>query len=69
MQGTMYYLTIEVVEAGSRKLYDAKVWVKPWENFKELESFAPSASQFTPSDLGVKADCAQNTHKKHQIVT
>jgi len=44
VQGTMYHFTIEVQEAGQPKLYDAKVWLKPWENFKKLEEFKPSAT-------------------------
>ncbi len=56
VQGTLYHLTIEVQEAGNPKLYDAKVWVKPWENFKKLEDFKPAPTQagFTTADLGVK---------------
>jgi hypothetical protein len=56
VQGTIYHLTIEVQEAGNPKLYDAKVWVKPWENFKKLEDFKPAPTQagFTTADLGVK---------------
>lgn len=50
VQGTMYYLTIEVLEGGVPKQYDAKVWVKPWEDFKELESFVPSSpSHYDPA--------------------
>lgn len=52
VQGTMYYLTVEVMEDGKPKLYDAKVWVKPWEGYKELESFVPSVSQI---DTAAKA--------------
>lgn len=37
--GTMHYLTLEAIEGGKKKIYEAKVWVKPWENFKELEDF------------------------------
>jgi flavin-binding protein dodecin len=44
VQGTMYHFTIEVQEDGHPKLYDAKVWLKPWENFKKLEEFKPSAT-------------------------
>ncbi len=44
VQGTMYHFTIEVQEDGQPKLYDAKVWLKPWENFKKLEEFKPSAT-------------------------
>ncbi|KAL5227298.1 hypothetical protein ABZP36_015563 [Zizania latifolia] len=39
--GTMYYFTIEVKEGGANKLYEAKVWEKPWMDFKELQEFKP----------------------------
>ncbi|XP_038690919.1 cysteine proteinase inhibitor 6-like [Tripterygium wilfordii] len=55
--GTLHHLTIEAVEAGKKKLYEAKVWVKPWLNFKELQEFThagDSSSPFTSSDLGAK---------------
>lgn len=39
--GTMYYITIRVTEGGTKKLYEAKVWEKLWENFKQLEEFKP----------------------------
>ncbi|KAL4567538.1 hypothetical protein LXL04_023125 [Taraxacum kok-saghyz] len=39
VQGKMYYITIEVKEGGENKTYEAKVWVKPWEDFKELQEF------------------------------
>ena len=56
VQGTMYYLTIEVMEGGVAKQYNAKVWVKPWEGYKELESFLPSApAHYDPAvDVSVK---------------
>jgi hypothetical protein len=43
--GVMYYLIIEVVassdSSGARRtaFYEARVWVKAWENFKSLEGF------------------------------
>lgn len=37
--GTMYHLTLEAIDAGNKKIYEAKVWVKPWMNFKQLEEF------------------------------
>lgn len=55
--GTVYHLTLEVIDAGKKKIYEAKVWVKPWMNFKELQEFkhaGDSPPAFTPSDLGVK---------------
>lgn len=55
--GTMYHLTLEAKEDGDSvpKLYEAKVWVKPWENFKKLQDFKPApSSSITSADLGVK---------------
>ncbi|KAG7945946.1 hypothetical protein I3843_14G013000 [Carya illinoinensis] len=57
--GTLHHLTLEAIDAGKKKVYEAKVWVKPWINFKELQEFkhadaAQSSSPFTSSDLGVK---------------
>ncbi|KAL9257768.1 Cysteine proteinase inhibitor-like protein [Drosera capensis] len=47
--GTMYYITLEATDGGKKKVYEAKVWVKPWMNFKEVQEFkylgdAPAAS-------------------------
>ncbi|NP_001237443.1 Cysteine proteinase inhibitor 12-like precursor [Glycine max] len=56
--GTLHHLTLEAIEAGEKKLYEAKAWVKPWLNFKELQEFKPAgdAPSFTSADLGVKKD-------------
>ncbi|KAL3629099.1 hypothetical protein CASFOL_026321 [Castilleja foliolosa] len=56
--GTLHHLTLEVVDAGKKKLYEAKVWVKPWMDFKELQEFnhVGDVPSFTSSDLGVKRD-------------
>ncbi|XP_034921218.1 cysteine proteinase inhibitor 12 [Populus alba] len=56
--GTMHHLTIEAIEAGKKKIYEAEVWVKPWLNFMELKEFkhAGDVPVFTSSDLGVKRD-------------
>ncbi|KAF5176295.1 Cysteine proteinase inhibitor [Thalictrum thalictroides] len=59
VSGTMHHLTLEAIEAGKKKIYEAKVWVKPWMNFKELTEFkhaGDSTPDVTPSDLGVKQD-------------
>ncbi|KAL1555140.1 cysteine proteinase inhibitor A-like [Salvia divinorum] len=37
--GTMYYITLEAADGGHNKVYEAKVWVKPWMNFKEVQEF------------------------------
>ncbi|KAK9682143.1 hypothetical protein RND81_10G053200 [Saponaria officinalis] len=54
--GTLHHFTIEAAEAGKKKLYEAKVWVKPWLDFKELQEFkhAGDSPSITPSDLGCR---------------
>ncbi|KAL0339811.1 UNVERIFIED_CONTAM: Cysteine proteinase inhibitor 6 [Sesamum radiatum] len=37
--GKMYHLTLEVVDGGKKKIYEAKIWEKPWMNFKQLQEF------------------------------
>ncbi|RRT74383.1 hypothetical protein B296_00028123 [Ensete ventricosum] len=37
--GKMYYLTVQTNDRGKRNHYEAKVWVKPWMNFMELQDF------------------------------
>ncbi|KAJ7972067.1 Cysteine proteinase inhibitor [Quillaja saponaria] len=56
--GKMYHLTLEAIDLGKKKIYEAKVWVKPWMNFKQLQEFkhAHDVSTFTSSDLGAKQD-------------
>ncbi|KAI3725914.1 hypothetical protein L1987_65710 [Smallanthus sonchifolius] len=45
--GTMYYFTLEANDAGeTSKLYEAKVWVKPWIKFKQLQEFKVSDLKF-----------------------
>ncbi|KAL9239907.1 hypothetical protein vseg_014180 [Gypsophila vaccaria] len=53
--GTVHHFTIEALEEGNKKVYEAKVWVKPWLNFKELQEFKHSPS-ITPSDLGATTE-------------
>lgn len=54
--GMMYHLTLEVIDAGKKRMYEAKVWVKPWMSFKQLQEFklAHEVPSFTTSDLGIK---------------
>ncbi|KAL2518510.1 Cysteine proteinase inhibitor 6 [Abeliophyllum distichum] len=58
VSGTLHHLTLEVIDSGKKKLYEAKIWVKPWLNFKELQDFkhVEDVPSFTSSDLGVKKD-------------
>ncbi|KAI4370476.1 hypothetical protein MLD38_018827 [Melastoma candidum] len=55
--GTLHHLTIEAIDAGQKKLFEATVWIKPWVNFKELQHFRPAQEvpSITPSDLGVRS--------------
>jgi hypothetical protein len=46
----MYPLVIEAEEASPPKQYEAKVWVKAWEQFKKLEEFKPKQGNL-PSPL------------------
>ncbi|KAH6769399.1 cystatin B [Perilla frutescens var. frutescens] len=56
--GTLHHLTLEVVDGGKNQLYHAKIWVKPWEDFRELQEFKHLGDVpcFTSSDLGAKKD-------------
>ncbi|KAG6424804.1 hypothetical protein SASPL_115224 [Salvia splendens] len=56
--GTIHHLTLEVTDAGKKKLYEAKIWVKPWEDFMQLQEFkhVGDVPSFTPSDLGAKKE-------------
>ncbi|KAK4719724.1 hypothetical protein R3W88_018062 [Solanum pinnatisectum] len=37
--GMMYYITLVATDAGYKKIYKTKIWVKEWENFKEVQEF------------------------------
>jgi len=53
--GKMYHLTLEAIDAGKKQMYEAKVWVKPWINFKQLQEFKPTqyaSSSLTSAGLG-----------------
>ncbi|XP_022732186.1 cysteine proteinase inhibitor-like [Durio zibethinus] len=39
VSGIMYYITLEAMDGDKLKIYEAKVWEKPWMNFKELQDF------------------------------
>uniref|UniRef100_A0A2P2J918 Cysteine proteinase inhibitor n=1 Tax=Rhizophora mucronata TaxID=61149 RepID=A0A2P2J918_RHIMU len=39
VSGTVYYITMEVKDGDQTKVYEAKVWEKPWLNFKEVQEF------------------------------
>jgi len=56
--GKMYHLTLEAIDAGKREIYEAKVWVKPWLNFKQLQEFKRTCDghSYISADLNVKRD-------------
>ncbi|GLU18981.1 hypothetical protein SLE2022_352540 [Rubroshorea leprosula] len=39
VSGMMYYITLEAMDGDKKKVYEAKVWEKPWLNFKEVQEF------------------------------
>jgi len=56
--GVMHHLTLEIEDAGQNKLYEAKIWVKPWMDFKELHEFnhIGESTADTPLDHDVQKD-------------
>ncbi|KAM1049232.1 hypothetical protein ACFX2C_028355 [Malus domestica] len=39
VSGSLHHLKIEAIDGGKKNVYEAKVWVKPWENFKQVQEF------------------------------
>ncbi|MQL99708.1 hypothetical protein Taro_032435 [Colocasia esculenta] len=39
VSGVMHHLTVEVIDGGKKKLYEAQVWVQAWLNSKKLHDF------------------------------
>lgn len=52
--GTIYDITLAASDGGEKKVYEAKIWVKPWENFKELQEFKLVGD--VPAEATVKED-------------
>ncbi|MCO5586653.1 hypothetical protein L7F22_040595 [Adiantum nelumboides] len=48
----MYHLKLRASSGGNVNVYEAKLWIKPWENFKLLENFERVESLFSLADLG-----------------
>ncbi|KAG6527839.1 hypothetical protein ZIOFF_009973 [Zingiber officinale] len=64
----MYYLTLEANDCGSKKQYEAKVWVKPWMNFMELEDFKPlTDSPSTSSQDKKQLEQSSEGEKKESV--
>ncbi|CAN6847361.1 unnamed protein product [Brassica oleracea] len=54
---TMHHLALEIIGVGKKKLYAAKVWMKPRLNFKESQEFKSAndvSPTITPFYLGCK---------------
>ncbi|KAK7316727.1 hypothetical protein RJT34_00399 [Clitoria ternatea] len=54
VSGMLYYINLEAKDGENIKVYEAKVWVKPWLDFKQLQEFkdigdAPDADSTTGS--------------------
>ena len=56
VSGILHHITVEVIEEGQKKLYEAKVWVQSWLNSKKLHEFNPvsGSPSITNADLGAK---------------
>ncbi|MED6125317.1 hypothetical protein PIB30_067358 [Stylosanthes scabra] len=39
VSGTLHHITLAATSGDSNKVYEAKVWEKPWLNFKEVQEF------------------------------
>ncbi|KAG6479320.1 hypothetical protein ZIOFF_062783 [Zingiber officinale] len=50
--GTLHHLTVEVIDAGKKKIYEAKVWIKPWLNFK-VRSYCDVVSKLLANRVGI----------------
>ncbi|XP_015161443.1 multicystatin-like, partial [Solanum tuberosum] len=37
--GMLYYITFAATDGGKKKIYETKIWVKVWENFKKVVEF------------------------------
>ncbi|KAE9614879.1 hypothetical protein Lal_00036008 [Lupinus albus] len=49
VSGSLYYITLEAKDSERNKVYETKIWDKPWLKLKEVQEFkflgdAPSAS-------------------------
>ncbi|CAN6328267.1 unnamed protein product [Urochloa humidicola] len=54
--GTLHDLVLEVADSGKKSLYRAKVWVKPWEDFKSVVEFRLVGNSEAESEPSVASD-------------
>lgn len=60
VQGKLYTIIVKATSNGQAGHYEAKVWTKPWENHKSLESFKPLGPGLTAADMGKKSGSRSN---------
>ncbi|KAL5232239.1 hypothetical protein ABZP36_031015 [Zizania latifolia] len=59
--GTLHDLTLEVVDSGKKSLYSAKVWVKPWLDFKSVVEFRHIRDSQSQSSITADGSAVQDT--------
>ncbi|KAG8085564.1 hypothetical protein GUJ93_ZPchr0010g10556 [Zizania palustris] len=59
--GTLHDLTLEVVDSGKKSLYSAKVWVKPWLDFKSVVEFRHIGDSQSQSSTAADGIAVQDT--------
>jgi hypothetical protein len=57
--GTLHDLLLEAVDAGKKSLYNTKVWVKPWEDFKPVVEFRQVEDSESKSSIASDGNSAQ----------
>ncbi|KAL5202070.1 hypothetical protein ABZP36_013022 [Zizania latifolia] len=57
--GTLHDLTLEVVDSGNKSLYSAKVWVKPWLDFKAVVEFHHIGDSQSQSSIAADGSAGQ----------
>ncbi|XP_052157110.1 cysteine proteinase inhibitor 3 [Oryza glaberrima] len=59
--GTLHDLMLEVVDSGKKSLYSAKVWVKPWLDFKAVVEFRHVGDSQSQSATAADGNAGQDT--------
>ncbi|KAB8099410.1 hypothetical protein EE612_029440, partial [Oryza sativa] len=59
--GTLHDLMLEVVDSGKKSLYSAKVWVKPWLDFKAVVEFRHVGDSQSQSATDADGNAGQDT--------
>ncbi|GJN14387.1 hypothetical protein PR202_gb01210 [Eleusine coracana subsp. coracana] len=59
--GTLHDMILEAVDAGKKNLYNAKVWVKPWEDFKSVVEFRQIEDSESKSSISSDGNSEQAT--------